>query len=362
MVITKEPSAPVTNGDVLIRQPQLMLQDQYRNNCDTDNGTPVAVKRGDKGEWQLEGTLTKMSIDGEVKFIDLTATSEMEVEGAKLEFEGTGLISKQSKTFTIPEPKSNRAGEAKANPELVCYGSNSNITLIGFDGEVQWQKYNELDEVYEDLVGESAELYVTDAIVKNEKYRAVVTKSGFTTQYSNAVTVSPMEAPIADFTFEIDYNQVNFTNLSANATSIVWDFGDGIISSDFEPNHSFALDNSNGSGYIVTLTVSNEACPDSEKAQQVFITTGIDDFIEKRGIAVYPNPSRGEFFIEVASVNQDGLLRIFDQSGKVVVTRNIQKSFSDSRIEFDLKGLPGGLYFLTIQYPDKVIKAKLIIQ
>jgi cell division septal protein FtsQ len=361
LVVEKEPSPPVNNGGQFIRQPQLTLQDQYRNTCDTDSETPVTVRKADNENWTLGGTLMQVALNGVVKFTDLTATSEMEVLGARMEFEGTGLISKISSTFTIPEPKTNRAGEASANPELVCYGSKSNITLVGFDGNIQWQIYNEFDDIYEDLAGENAELLVSHEIVKNERYRAKVTKAGFSDQYSNAVSVSPMEPPVADFTFEIDHNQVQFTNLSENATSILWDFGDGILSSEFEPSHSFVLDNVNGTGYLVTLTASNEACPDSEKSEQIFILTGINDLIAESGVVVYPNPNRGEFFVEVSASDKEGLLRIFNSSGSVVLSKEITRNFKSDRLEFDLQNLPGGLYFLSIQYPDKMLRTKLVI-
>ena len=362
LVIVKEPSAPLKNGEVLLIQPQLKLQDQYRNNCETDNETPIAVKKGDDGDWTIAGTFTQIAVDGLIKYVDLTATSEREVEGARLEFEGTGIIPKLSQAFTVPEPQVNRAGEAKANPELVCYGASSSITLVGFDGVIQWQKYDELNDIYQDVTGENSEIFISDEVVQNARYRAMVSKEGFTTQYSNSVAVSPIEPPLADFTFEIDYNRVDFINLSTNAATIVWDFGDGIISSEFEPSHFFVLDNANGTGYVVRLTASNDACPDSEKSQQVFITTGIEDLISQTGVVVYPNPSRGEFFIEISNSDQDGVLRIFDQAGKVLATRNIENSLRNNRIAFDLKNLTGGIYFLTIQYPNKVIRSKLIIQ
>ncbi|PKQ62035.1 hypothetical protein BZG02_13935 [Labilibaculum filiforme] len=362
LVIVKEPSAPQKNGDVLLVQPQLKLQDQFRNMCITDNETPIAVKRADTGDWLLAGSLTQIARNGLVQFTDLSAKSEREVVGARLEFEGTGIIPKLSQSFTIPEPLVNRAGTAKVNPEMVCYGASSSITLVGSDGNIQWQKFDDLNDSYQDVVGETSEIFISDEVVENAIYRAKVSKEGFTTQYSNAVTVSPIEPPFADFTFEMDYNRVDFTNLSVNATDILWDFGDGVISSEFDPSHSFALTNANGSGYVVSLTASNFACPDSKKSQQIFITTGIEDLIEETGVAIYPNPSKGEFFVKISNSDQDGILRIFDQAGKLVATRNIENGLRNSRIAFDLKNLTGGIYFLSIQYPTKVVRTKLIIQ
>lgn len=360
--MVKEPSAPVNNGDILLIQPQLRLEDQYRNNCDSDSETPIAVKKGDEGEWVLGGTLTQIAVNGLVKFTDLTATSEFEVEGASLEFAGTGIVPEESKTFTIPEPLENRAGTAKANPELVCYGASSTITLVGFDGDIQWQKYDDFMEAYVDVEGENSEIFITDEVTENAKFRAKVTKESYESQYSNSVTVSSVEAPIADFSFEIDYNEVNFTNLSENATSILWDFGDGVISSEYDPSHSYVLDNVGGTGYLVTLTASNDVCPDSEKSQQILITTGIEDVISEPGLLVYPNPSRGQFFVELSNSNENAVLRIYSQSGQLVASRKLEESFQSNRMSFDLSKLSKGMYLLSIQYPDKVVRAKLIIQ
>ena len=183
LVIVKEPSAPLKNGEVLLRQPQLKLQDQFRNNCVTDNETPVAVKKGDDGDWSLAGTFTQIAVDGMVKYTDLTATSEREVEGARLVFEGTGIIPKLSQSFTIPEPQVNRAGEARANPELVCYGASSSITLVGFDGLIQWQKYDELNDIYEDVAGETSEIFISDEVVT----KCQIQSNGFERWFYNSI-------------------------------------------------------------------------------------------------------------------------------------------------------------------------------
>ncbi len=63
----------------------------------------------------------------------------------------------------------------------------------------------------------------------------------------NYITVLP--APVSDFDFTINGSQVSFINMSSNATSSVWDFGDGQTGDDTNPIHNY----SNGGTYTVIL-------------------------------------------------------------------------------------------------------------
>ena len=60
---------------------------------------------------------------------------------------------------------------------------------------------------------------------------------------------------MANFSYVIDGNTVTFTNSTSNATSYVWEFGDGGVSSEEDPVHTYAMDGN----YEVTLTASDDA-------------------------------------------------------------------------------------------------------
>ena len=68
----------------------------------------------------------------------------------------------------------------------------------------------------------------------------------------NYVTVQSV--PLVDFSFQVNGPSAAFTNLSSNYDSVLWDFGDGTTSTQFNPTHAFAT---NGL-YQVTLIGSNE--------------------------------------------------------------------------------------------------------
>lgn len=63
----------------------------------------------------------------------------------------------------------------------------------------------------------------------------------------------PGAPPTASFTHEVDGSTATFTNTSVNADSYSWDFGDGNMSSEESPMHTYASDGS----YNVVLTATN---------------------------------------------------------------------------------------------------------
>ena len=86
----------------------------------------------------------------------------------------------------------------------------------------------------------------------------VVVSCDFIDELPDANSISDETPPTAFFTFqngvEIEtFRNVLFANQSDNATTYTWDLGDGTVTNEFEPAHTYA-----GEGtYVVTLTVSD---------------------------------------------------------------------------------------------------------
>ncbi|HYH10595.1 MAG TPA: PKD domain-containing protein [Thermoanaerobaculia bacterium] len=85
----------------------------------------------------------------------------------------------------------------------------------------------------------------------------------------NLTVVEPPAAPVANFTFAATGLSVLFTDTSAGATSVRWQFGDGSESTDRNPRHVYAAAGS----YVVTLTATNSG-GSSEKNQFVTVSLG----------------------------------------------------------------------------------------
>jgi PKD repeat protein len=90
--------------------------------------------------------------------------------------------------------------------------------------------------------------------------------AGNTDQCSFTVTVISPDTVIAGFNFSVSALGVTFTNTSQDATSYVWDFGDGNGSSSTNPSHNYA----SGGNYTVQL-IAIGACESDTITQLVSV-------------------------------------------------------------------------------------------
>lgn len=79
------------------------------------------------------------------------------------------------------------------------------------------------------------------------------TANSYLNAYNFTITYVPCTFPTVDFSFNATNNNVTFTNLSQNAQTYTWSFGDGSSSTLANPGHSYV---STGT-YTVSLTASN---------------------------------------------------------------------------------------------------------
>lgn len=93
-----------------------------------------------------------------------------------------------------------------------------------------------------------------------------------TVTFTNYITVN--EAPFADFDYSIDELTVDFSNNSSNATSYMWNFGDGHTSTLTDPIHIYDQDGV----YNVTLAATNECGTDLYTVTIEIITLPFADF------------------------------------------------------------------------------------
>lgn len=147
---------------------------------------------------------------------------------------------------------------------------------------------------------------------------------------------------------------VYFQNLSTNATTFTWDFGDpgsGALntSSDEFPTHDFAADGL----YTVQLTASNGTFTQTYSLDIIVGSLSTSQFDLAKTTTVFPNPFSSKFKVNKPLVDAQYTLTAIN--GRVIFAgKDIEsKDFSD---------LPAGIYILTASNNNEVAQYKLIKQ
>ena len=89
--------------------------------------------------------------------------------------------------------------------------------------------------------------------------------------------------------------------------------------------------------------------------------TSVQELPDVSGIAVYPNPSTGQFVLNVESLTEGQIdVEIFDMVGKKVHGSQHETAIGVMKIPFDLSGFGSGMYYVkvrsgAIEYSEKLI-------
>lgn len=144
---------------------------------------------------------------------------------------------------------------------------------------------------------------------------------------------------------------VEFTNASEDATSFIWNFGDGTNDDTNEsPTHVFT-----GAGtYIVSLTVFNaDGCSDTQTAEILVM----EDMISSNGnittplwdINLFPNPTRDNVTINFALPEAQNLTyRVIDLYGRTIIA-NTTQSIQTAQISLDMSDISSGIYYIVFE-------------
>ncbi|MBN4062526.1 T9SS type A sorting domain-containing protein, partial [Bacteroidales bacterium AH-315-I05] len=198
---------------------------------------------------------------------------------------------------------------------------------------------------------------ITVSPTSTTPYSVTVTDmNGCSDSETSIVTVDPL--PQALFNYSTNGTTISFNNLSTDATSIQWFFGDGGSDIVNNPQHTYA----SGGIYTVMLIAFNACGTDTITQDITIIAIGIDqdDFVTS--LQIYPNPNRGIFTLEMnISQIQDIQLKIINIIGEETFSEDVGQLRGNYRRNFDFKEFPAGIYSLQIISERNVITRKLII-
>ncbi len=225
-----------------------------------------------------------------------------------------------------------------ASPQTICSGNSSQLTANASGGSgsytYQW---------------ESSPAGLTSTVsnpvvnpIVNTTYTVTVSDGSATNVSSVTVNVNPL--PVSNFNVSSSGLNIILTNQSANATSYMWYFGDGGLSSQANPNYNYATDGN----YTITLIATN-SCGNDTTTQTITIAGIGNIFSGSNNIFVYPNPTSGLVNI---TLQENVAVSLSDVTGRIIYLQSFDKLNT-----LDLTFLSDGLYYLTFtsQKQKKVI-------
>lgn len=167
--------------------------------------------------------------------------------------------------------------------------------------------------------------------------------------------------PVAKYRYyqdSTDYLTVNFTDLSTYApTEWLWDFGDGSVSQDTSPVHTFPQ----GGSYQVCLTVSNEYSSDTFcKTLQLGPSATGGEPEPQAEVTVFPNPAQSATNIRIGGdyLPRRAILTLYAATGQPALTQRLAAGWS----VVPLEGLAPGLYFYEVRDEGRLLgSGKLVV-
>lgn len=180
-----------------------------------------------------------------------------------------------------------------------------------------------------------------------------ITGSGFESfSYSpgtEAVTVStfnPCCALAATYETENEGYEFTFTNTSTGATSYLWEFGDGNVSEEESPVHTYAA----AGDYTVCLTAFGD-CGEATTCEDISFGVGIDEAPGAYRVEVFPSPANGSFTVRAA---EQFILsvRLLDMGGREVAHLN---GLRTEQVQVPVNGLSTGIYLVRTELANGTI-------
>jgi hypothetical protein len=156
---------------------------------------------------------------------------------------------------------------------------------------------------------------------------------------------------------EVQNPQVNLGPDTVANQGYVLDAGPGFVNYYWSTGETTQSITVNGSGAYSVTVVTSAGCVASDAV--FIIITGIEELAAQFGAKVYPNPSAGQFTIQLPNNRMALQAVITDMTGKVVYSESLT---NQTTYTVNLEGTAKGVYFLQLTDGQKTVTQKLIIK
>ena len=169
--------------------------------------------------------------------------------------------------------------------------------------------------------------------------------------------ISPINLQ-ADFGFSVRNGVAQFVNHSTGASTYYWDFGDGSISNEREPQHLFK-----GNGmHQVTLRVENNFCQKAAITGKAIVLTSNELLTSDLSFEIFPNPCNDVLNIRFAGnkIVENITITITDLHGKILLQQqNINAG--NEMLQIATGALKTGLYVVEISGVNNKVRRLLSV-
>ena len=141
---------------------------------------------------------------------------------------------------------------------------------------------------------------------------------------------------------------------------------DGNSSTDANPTHLYSWLNVPIYYYTVTLYVTNPCGTDSityEVGVGDSLYTGVEEVMNESAVMVYPNPSTGNFNVELQDVNNEEVsIQVYDIQGKQILVRNLGVVNGTQVDNIEMTEVSSGVYFMNVTIGEQKEVLRLIVE
>lgn len=151
---------------------------------------------------------------------------------------------------------------------------------------------------------------------------------------------------------------VKLNNNTKNAWLYYWTFGDGSVSNEVSPSHTYAQPGT----YTVTLRASNAAGMTAMQRRTVHVTEPKKQNkpIHVGPIKIYPNPSiDGRFTISFPPLPFSVYISVHDAMGTPIINQTL--SNTSRNLELDLSSFGRGIYYIRVEMKGATFTQRLVV-
>lgn len=168
------------------------------------------------------------------------------------------------------------------------------------------------------------------------------------------IAIEDGDAHTTDFTYTKEYSTVTFHDASPSSMGWMWTFGDGILSEEKDPVHTYDITGS----YEVCLNALYGTACDLLSCKTIAVEAPLaiaeDD---REAIFIYPNPVHDIINITFDKNTTNAYTNVMNTLGKILYSGDICNG-----MEISCAGWGRGIYIITIATEQQIFVKKIILQ